>query len=98
MISPCTTKFVVVDDVKNNTDLTIQYGKCHIDESIRPTCFVSNNTDQLQLCENNPVQGAETILEAQFVDEQNGKINKLNVSHDDDGGQFSVSTIGNYPT
>ena len=87
LISPCTTKLVVVDDdVRKDSELIIPYSICQVE---RPTCFVSN-----QLCDSEPIQGAETIQEAQFVD-KNGTVNRITISHDRQ--HFNVSTLGNYP-
>lgn len=85
LISPCTTKLVVVDDdVRKDNELIIPYSICQVE---RPTCFVSN-----QLCDSKPIQEVETIKEAQFVD-KNGKVN--HIPHG--SRHFNVSTLGNYP-
>ena len=76
-----TTKFVVVDDVKKPSDLTIPYDICKVE---RPTCFVSNH----QLCDGKPLQESATIKKAQFVD-KNGKVNTPLISHD--SRHFTVS-------
>ena len=86
LFSPCTPiKLIIVDDnVRKDNELIIPYSICQVD---RPTCFISKQF----ICDS-PIQGAETIQEAQFVD-KNGKVN--HVPHDN--RTFNVSTLGNYP-
>ena len=87
-ISPCATKFVVVD-VKETTDdliIHVHYDICHIQD---PICYVQNDTNQP--CEGDLIQKEETIQEAQFID-KNEKINYL--PHDKQ--KFTVSTIHSY--
>lgn len=78
MISLCTTKFVVVDDAKKTSDLTIPYDICRIES---PKCFVSMANDTNQLCDGDPIQQlqVETIQKAQFVD-MKGNINHISHS------------------